>query len=124
MSSQLENNNTTIQSVLDQVNALPTVSVTSVNDKTGKVVLVASDIGAAASDHEHTGYAVSDHEHTGYAASSHSQPASTITGGTFGGAVIAQTSSQTPSTSLLRNSKLVTADTTPSYNGEIYWTYA
>ena len=56
--------------------------------------------------------------------SSHNQSASTITAGTFAGAVVAQTSSQTPATSLLRNSKLVTSDTNPSYNGEICWTYA
>lgn len=30
---------------------------------------------------------------------------------------------QTPDTSLLRNSKLVTADTNPTVNGEICWTY-
>lgn len=54
---------------------------------------------------------------------SHTQAASTITAGTFAGAVVAQTSSQAPTTSLLRNSKLVTADTTPTNNGEICWTY-
>lgn len=53
----------------------------------------------------------------------HDQAASTITAGTFAGAVTAQTSSQTPATSLLRNSKLATTDTNPSYNGEICWTY-
>ena len=57
------------------------------------------------------------------AASSHSQAASTITAGTFAGAVIAQTSTQTPTTSLLRNSKLVSTATNPSNNGEICWTY-
>ena len=43
-------------------------------------------------------------------------------GGTFTGRVIA--SSQTASVSLLRNSKLVDADTDPTVNGEINWTYA
>lgn len=61
---------------------------------------------------------------SGKAASSHNQAASTVTAGTFAGAVVAQTSSQAPATSLLRNSKLVTTDTNPSYNGEICWTYA
>lgn len=59
----------------------------------------------------------------GKANSTHNQAASTITTGTFAGAVTAQTSSQTPATSLLRNSKLATTDTNPSYNGEICWTY-
>ena len=43
-------------------------------------------------------------------------------GGTFEGRVIA--SAQTASVSLLRNSKLVAADTDPTVNGEINWTYA
>lgn len=45
------------------------------------------------------------------------------TGGTFTGTIKAGSSYQNYSTSLLRNSKLVSADTTPSANGEIYWTY-
>ncbi len=49
--------------------------------------------------------------------------ASTITAGTFAGQVVANGSGQTPGTSLLRNSKLVTADTNPTVNGEICWTY-
>lgn len=59
----------------------------------------------------------------GAAPSSHNQAASTITAGTFAGGVIANGSGQSPGTSLLRNSKLVTSDTTPSHNGEICWTY-
>lgn len=43
--------------------------------------------------------------------------------GTFKNTVYANSSSQTPATSLLRNSKLVTADTNPTNNGEICWTY-
>ena len=54
---------------------------------------------------------------------SHNQAASTITAGTFAGQVVANASGQTPGTSLLRNSKLVSADTNPSNNGEINWTY-
>lgn len=44
-------------------------------------------------------------------------------GGTFTGTIKAGSSYQSYSTSLLRNSKLVSSDTTPSVNGEIYWTY-
>ena len=57
------------------------------------------------------------------AASSHNQAAGTITAGTFAGAVVASASNQAPGTSLLRNSKLVSSDTTPTNNGEIFWTY-
>ena len=45
------------------------------------------------------------------------------TGGTFTGTIKAGGSYQSYSTSLLRNSKLVSTDTTPSVNGEINWTY-
>ena len=44
-------------------------------------------------------------------------------GGTFTGTIKAGSSYQSYSTSLLRNSKLVSSDTTPRVNGEIYWTY-
>lgn len=54
---------------------------------------------------------------------SHNQAASTITAGTFAGQVVANSSGQTPGTSLLRNSKLVSAETDPTVNGEINWTY-
>ena len=43
--------------------------------------------------------------------------------GTFAGQVVANSSGQTHGTSLLRNSKLVSADTNPTVNGEICWTY-
>ena len=56
-------------------------------------------------------------------ADSHNQSAGTITAGTFAGQVVANSSGQTYSTSLLRNSKLVSADTNPTVNGEICWTY-
>lgn len=49
--------------------------------------------------------------------------AGNITAGTFAGQVVANASGQAPGTSLLRNSRLVTADTNPSVNGEICWTY-
>ena len=59
----------------------------------------------------------------GKAAASHNQAASTITAGTFAGQVVANGSGQTPGASLLRNSRLVSADTNPTVNGEINWTY-
>lgn len=53
----------------------------------------------------------------------HNQAASTITAGTFAGQVVANASGQAAGTSLLRNSRLVSADTNPTVNGEICWTY-
>lgn len=44
-------------------------------------------------------------------------------GGTFTGSIYAGSSNQSYNTSLLRNSKLVSSETTPTYNGEIYWVY-
>ena len=49
--------------------------------------------------------------------------ASKITAGTFAGAVVANSAGQDPGTSLVRNSRLVAEDTTPTVNGEIFWTY-
>ena len=57
------------------------------------------------------------------ASSEHTQAASTITAGTFGGSVVAKDDSQDPNTFLLRNSKLVAIETTPTVNGEICWLY-
>lgn len=54
------------------------------------------------------------------------QSGSTLTlsvAGTFAGQVVANGPGQTPGTALLRNSKLVSADTNPTVNGEINWTY-
>lgn len=53
----------------------------------------------------------------------HTQAASTITAGTFAGQVVAKSSGQTPGTMLLRNSKIVSAEATPTVNGEIAWVY-
>lgn len=53
----------------------------------------------------------------------HTQAADTITGGTFAGEVAAHASFQSPSASLLRNSKLSTTEVNPSSNGEIVWQY-
>lgn len=44
-------------------------------------------------------------------------------GGTFTGTVKAGSSGESYSTYLLRNSRLASADTTPTVNGEICWTY-
>lgn len=49
--------------------------------------------------------------------------ASKITAGTFAGEVVANSAGQAPGTSLVRNSRLVAEDTTPTVNGEIFWTY-
>jgi len=46
-----------------------------------------------------------------------------ITAGTFSGYVAANASGQHYGTGLLRNTKLVSADTTPTVDGEIFWTY-
>lgn len=53
----------------------------------------------------------------------HTHGAAQITGGSFGGAVQAKQSGQNASVSLLRNSMLVSVETTPTVNGEIYWMY-
>lgn len=55
--------------------------------------------------------------------SAHNQAASTITAGTFAGQVVAKAGYQAPGTSLLRNTKLVASETTPTNEGEIFWTY-
>jgi hypothetical protein len=92
---------TNLQTTLDaKVPITRTVNGQTLSDN---IALTASDVGAAES--------------------SHTQTADTITAGTFAGEVIAQASSQTPGTSLLRNSRLVTTETNPGYNGEICWTY-
>ena len=55
--------------------------------------------------------------------SAHNQAASTITAGTFAGQVVAKAGSQAAGTSLLRNTKLVASETTPTNEGEIFWIY-
>lgn len=49
--------------------------------------------------------------------------ASDIGAGTFAGQVIANASGQSPSVSCVRNSKLVSAETNPTIEGEFCWTY-
>ena len=80
----------------------------------------ASDVYSWAKQATKPAYTASE---VGAAPSSHNQAASTITAGTFAGQVVANSSGQTYSTSLLRNSKLVSAETNPTVNGEICWTY-
>lgn len=83
----------------------------------------AADIGAAAASHKHTKSEITDFP-TSMTPTAHNQAASTITAGTFGGQVVANASGQAVGTSLLRNSKIVSADTNPTVNGEICWTYS
>ena len=55
--------------------------------------------------------------------SDHHHFPSDIKSGTFASYVKANANGQDPATSLIRNSKLVSADTNPTVNGEINWTY-
>ena len=67
---------------------------------------------------------VTDKEKSGWnTAKTQAAAAMPKTGGTFTGTIKAGNSYQAPGTSLLRNSKLVSADATPTVNGEIFWTY-
>lgn len=84
-------------------NKVPTTRKVNGKALSADITLSASDIGAAESSHNHA--------------------ASMITAGTFAGQVVAGDSYQTPETSLIRNSRLVSSDTTPTVNGEINWTY-
>lgn len=78
--------------------------------------------GKANTEHKHTKSEITDFP-TNMTPTAHNQAASTITAGTFGGQVVANSGGQAVGTSLLRNSKLVSADTNPTVNGEICWTY-
>lgn len=68
---------------------------------------------------------VTDTEKSGWnTAKTQAAAAMPKTGGTFTGQISAAGEGyQAPGTSLLRNSRLVSADTTPTVNGEICWTY-
>ena len=91
-----------------------------------KPTYTASEVGAEATGAVATHNAASDAHASlfaGKANTSHTQGASTITAGTFGGQVIANSSGQNYAVSLLRNSKLVAVETTPTVDGEICWTY-
>lgn len=91
------------------------------NDNTWQAVTPAN-IGASSTGHKHTKSEITDFP-TSMTPTAHNQAASTITAGTFAGQVVANSSGQTPGTSLLRNSKLVSAETNPTVNGEIFWLY-
>ena len=53
----------------------------------------------------------------------HTQAASTITAGTFAGQVAANSSGQDAASYVVRNSKLASAEESPTVNGEICWKY-
>lgn len=104
----LTDNTTNLQNLLTAVQELPdSITIDTTLTQPGQ-----------AADAKAVGDAIA-----GKAASSHTQAASTITAGTFAGAVVAQTTSQTPGTSLLRNSKILSTATNPTNNGEIVWQY-
>lgn len=68
---------------------------------------------------------VTDTEKSGWnTAKTQAAAAMPKSGGTFTGTIKAAGEGyQAPGTSLLRNTKLVSSDTTPTVNGEIFWTY-
>ena len=53
----------------------------------------------------------------------HNQAASTITAGTFAGQVVANSNGQAAASYVVRNSKLASAEESPTVNGEICWKY-
>lgn len=53
----------------------------------------------------------------------HTQAASTITAGTFAGQVVANSSGQAAASYVVRNSKLASAEESPTVNGQICWKY-
>lgn len=84
--------------------------------------VTAAQVGASPTGHKHSKSEITDFP-SSMTPTAHNQAASTITAGTFAGQVVANSGGQTPGTSLIRNSKLVSADTNPTANGEICWTY-
>lgn len=103
MAGQLQTNTEALESLIAAIEAMP------------KAIVIDTTLAQAGK--------AADAKATGDAIANHNQTANTITAGTFAGAVVSQTSSQDPATSLLRNSKIVKTATNPSYNGEICWTY-
>lgn len=84
--------------------------------------------------HTHTKSEITDFSHThskseitdfpsSMTPTAHNQGANTITAGTFAGQVVANASGQTAGASVIRNSKLVSAEENPAVNGEICWMY-
>lgn len=94
--------------ILDGVTAT-TAELNYVDGVTSNIQIQLNDLASQIGDNTSVPY----HEHSAY----------DIYDGTFGGAVVAQRSSQTYSSYLLRNTKLAPSDTDPTYNGEICWTY-
>lgn len=93
-------------------------------DSMGQVIIKAGDSNSV----EVTDMGVNFNSDVGFmfngsAAPSHSQSASTISAGTFGGTVKAASSSQSNLISLLRNTRIMNTETTPTTNGEIFWVY-
>lgn len=103
--------------------ALQTLNVATFlrNDGTWQKV-TPQNIGASATGHKHTKSEITDFPST-MTPTAHNQGASTITAGTFAGQVVANANGQAVGTSLLRNSKIVSAETNPTVNGEICWLY-
>ena len=85
-----------------------------------KPTYTAAEVGASATGHKHSKSEITDFP-TSMTPTAHNQAASTITAGTFAGQVVANASGQTPSVSLVRNSKVVLTEEYPTVEGEIVW---
>lgn len=133
--------NHSVKDISDFPQSMPASDVPAWAKEESKPSYSASEVGASPTGHKHTKSEITDfptsmtptsHNHTkseitdfptSMTPTSHNQNANTITAGTFAGIVKAGSSYQTYSTSLLRNSKLVSTETNPTVNGEINWTY-
>lgn len=99
----------------------PEENGTPLNAETMNAILDDVD-GKAPQKHTHKKSEITDFP-SSMTPTAHNQAANTITAGTFGGQVVANSSGQTPGTSLLRNIRLVSTDTNPTVNGEICLVY-
>jgi len=114
-----------LKALVDAAQTAATNAQTTASGKQNKITgtagqLVGFDSNGNPTAQDKPSYTASE---VGAAAASHTQAASTIKAGTFGGQVIANSSGQTYSTYLLRNTRLASADTNPTVNGQICWTY-
>lgn len=135
------NQGATLKDLIDileiKVNAID-YPVDSVNGKTGEVVLTAEDVGALPDTTVIPSIdGLATEAYVDNKISTINYPVDSVNGktgaivltaedisaGTFAGQVVAEASAQTPETSLLRNSSLVSTETTPTNNGEICWQY-